>query len=72
MLGRKPGPGDGTVRVKATFAKGETIIAEAEFEVQEPTDFAACASIALTEFKRLQPGIRLIDDDVWVKYDTVQ
>jgi hypothetical protein len=60
------------MRFKATFVKDGATIAEAEFDAEGPQDFESFSALVFLEFRRLQPSVSLLDDGVWMKWDTVR
>ncbi len=58
------------MQVKVTFRKDDTVVAEAVFEVESAQDLETMSHLALTEFRRVHPDIGLLDEGVWMKFDT--
>jgi hypothetical protein len=50
---------------------GETIF-RAECDTERGGSFAEFSKSALKEFDQQHPDVSLLDDDVWLKFDTVR
>jgi hypothetical protein len=50
---------------------GQTIF-RAECDTQRGGSFAEFSKLALREFNQRHPEVSLLDDDVWLKFDTVR
>jgi hypothetical protein len=51
--------------------KGQTIF-RAECDTERGSGFAEFSKFALREFNQRHPEVSLLDDDVWLKFDTVR
>jgi hypothetical protein len=50
---------------------GQTIF-RAECDTERGSSFAEFSKLALREFNQPYPEVSLLDDDVWLKFDTVR
>jgi len=50
---------------------GQTIF-RAECDTERGSSFAEFSKLALREFNQRHPEVSLLDDDVWLKFDTVR
>jgi hypothetical protein len=50
---------------------GQTIF-RAECDTERGSSFAEFSKLALREFTQRHPGVSLLDDDVWLKFDSVR
>jgi hypothetical protein len=50
---------------------GQTIF-RAECDTERGSSFAEFSKLALREFNQRHPEVSLLDDDVWLKFDSVQ
>ena len=50
---------------------GQTIF-RAECDTERGSSFANFSKLALKEFNQRHPDVSLVDDDVWLKFDTVR
>jgi hypothetical protein len=65
MLGSK----EAGMRIRMIAKKGEEVIAEAVFEIESADDLRAFSHATLTEFRRQQPGVGLMDEDVQITWE---
>jgi hypothetical protein len=60
------------MRIKATFRKDDAIIAEAEFDIIDSGNLREFGGLVFEEFRRLKPGISLVDEGVSVSFNTIR